>query len=238
VFVIMTDLTDKDEQSLRAAEYALGLLTPAETDAFEQQLAVDPELRSAYALWAEDFAATTDGVAPANPPAGLRRRIEAEIFPEPAATSAGKPSLLQRLGLLPAMLTGLVAALAVLVVVDFGVLGPKPPSGTYGAEIAAGDRSLVVTATYDPDAAVLRINRVAGQGRDGRVLELWLIAGGKPPVSLGVMPDSATAALPIPETLVAALKDGVLAISDEPPGGSPTGQPTGDVLATGPVTLL
>jgi anti-sigma-K factor RskA len=65
---------------------------------------------------------------------------------------------------------------------------------------------------------------------------LWLIAGGNAPVSLGVLPDSGIVALAFPVDLKDQLRGATLAISDEPDGGSPTGQPTGAVLATGVVS--
>ena len=43
---------------------------------------------------------------------------------------------------------------------------------------------------------------------------------------------------PALSALRAALEGAVLAISDEPTGGSPTGAPTGDVLALGEITPL
>jgi anti-sigma-K factor RskA len=64
--------------------------------------------------------------------------------------------------------------------------------------------------------------------------ELWGIAGGAAPRPLGLLPpdpDRTTtlrlAQLPAP--------GGVLAVSLEPPGGSPTGAPTGPVLYQGKV---
>jgi len=39
----------------------------------------------------------------------------------------------------------------------------------------------------------------------------------------------------VPDDLRRRVAGAVLAISDEPEGGSPTGAPTGDVLAVGPV---
>ena len=75
----------------------------------------------------------------------------------------------------------------------------------------------------------------SGGARPGRALELWLIEGDDPPVSLGVLPDTEATVLQVDAAVAAALPGGVLAVSDEPPGGSPTGQPTGDVLATGQV---
>jgi anti-sigma-K factor RskA len=102
------------------------------------------------------------------------------------------------------------------------------------AEIAAEDRSLVYSAQFDPARDRLEITRLSGASPQGRVHELWLIAEGAPaPVSLGVLPDDGRATLVLPETLAAAMTGGTLAVSDEPPGGSPTGQPTGAVLALG-----
>lgn len=229
----MTENGDREDDSALSAEYALGLLTPVEARAFEARMAVDPELRVQYALWAEDFASLADAIAPVEPPKSVLERLTTTLFPEE------KQSWLQKLGLIPAILGGLAAALIVLVVTNQGLLiGPGATGPVYTAEIAAEDQSLLVLATYDPAEAVLRIDRTAGAAREGRTLQLWLIAGDNTPVSLGVLAEGEVSTVPIPETLLAALEGGVLAISDEPQGGSPTGQPTGDVLAVGPVVTL
>jgi len=229
----MTEDSDKEDDIAFSAEYALGLLTPVEARAFEARMAVDPELRVQYALWAEDFASITDDITPVDPPKAVYDALTTRLFPEE------KQSWLQKLGLIPAILGGLVAALILLVATNQGLLnGPGVTGPVYSAEIAAEDQSLLVLATYVPAEAVLRIERTAGAAREGRALQLWLIAGENPPVSLGVLAEGEVSAVPIPETLLAALEGGVLAISDEPPGGSPTGLPTGDVLAVGPVVTL
>ena len=117
---------------------------------------------------------------------------------------------------------------------------PRGPQGSgdpaYVAEVAAEDGSLVIAAAYDAEAGALFVDRRAGGPREGRALEMWLIAGEAAPVSLGVLPGDAQTALAIPEALRPQLEGGVLAISDEPPGGSPTGAPTGDELAVGEIT--
>jgi anti-sigma-K factor RskA len=63
-----------------------------------------------------------------------------------------------------------------------------------------------------------------------RVLELWAAAGKNPPRSLGLI--SASGATVVRR---ASLPQGTdhLAVSLEPPGGSPTGAPTGPVLYVG-----
>jgi len=66
-----------------------------------------------------------------------------------------------------------------------------------------------------------------------RSLELWVLDESGTPHSLGVMPESGEAQLPMPKG-VPMPKSPTLAISDEPKGGSPTGLPTGPVLTAGP----
>ncbi|MEE4208901.1 MAG: anti-sigma factor, partial [Parvularcula sp.] len=69
--------------------------------------------------------------------------------------------------------------------------------------------------------------------------QLWLIEEGRDPVSLGLLPDGDVVEVALNEELTAALSSGVtIAVSLEPSGGSPTGVPTGPVLATGALTAL
>jgi anti-sigma-K factor RskA len=134
-----------------------------------------------------------------------------------------------------------VAALAlgaaVLLLVPVPVVGPDSAAPELRADIAAADDTLVIDAAYDAESAALTVTRQQGEAAPGRVLELWLIAGDAAPVSLGVLPEAASARLDVPDPVRDAVAPGaVLAVSDEPPGGSPTGQPTGAVLATGEIT--
>ena len=235
----MTDEIEREDEQVLTAEYILGLLTPAESDAYEEVLAVDPALRDEYAFWADRIVALTDDIAPVTPPARLLSQIKATIFhePVPSRAAAGR-SWLARLGLLPAIAGGLAAAAVVLwlvtTVVPPGDVAPGAVP-TYVAQIAAADESLVVQASYDPAAQALTLDRSVGTARPGRALELWLIAGDNPPVSLGVLPEDQQAVIPVSAAIADSLQGGTLAISDEPPGGSTTGAPTGDVLAVGQV---
>ena len=70
------------------------------------------------------------------------------------------------------------------------------------------------------------------------MLELWAILPDQAPVSLGVLPDSETTRILVPAELRSQAAQITLAISDEPVGGSPTGAPTGDVLAAGAMSEL
>ncbi len=224
---------DEDADRILAGEYALGLLPVDEASEFEARMAREPDLRALYAGWAEGFAGLTDGIPEVAPPAALKARIDADLFA--ASPSVRRPFAGWR-GLGWLVGGAVAAAVAVLLVVNAGLLTGEPELPGYTASIAAEDGSLMLAASYDADGGLLYIERLAGTAPTGRALELWLIAGGNEPVSLGILPDSGTARLNVAEELRAQINGGLLAVSDEPPGGSPTGAPTGTVLASGKIT--
>jgi len=224
-----------DDDDLLAAEYSLGLLDADQVRAFETRLAADPALRDRLAGWERQFAQLADTVEPVPPPAALRRGIEARLF--------GKPvPLWRRLGVGPALLAATVAAVVVIAGLRLGWQA-MPPAAPFVAELAATG-----AAGASVDTPVARIALDPGQGRltvrltglappPGRAHELWLIEEGGVPVSLGLLRPGAAVTLPLPPALRGAVAPGtLLAISDEPEGGSPTGRPTGAVLAAGPIT--
>ena len=132
-----------------------------------------------------------------------------------------------------------LAAGTYLVVTNLDLMRSEPVGPGLRAEIAAEDGSLVVQVAYDPaDPDALQISRPSGAAAPGRALELWLIAGEAAPVSLGVLPEDRDGRVAVPEALRPLLAQAVLAVSDEPEGGSPTKAPTGAVLGAGPVTTL
>jgi anti-sigma-K factor RskA len=74
---------------------------------------------------------------------------------------------------------------------------------------------------------------------DKRSMELWLIPQGGQPHSLGLIAPGQPVRINIPKEMIEQVGTGAtLAVSLEPPGGSPTGKPTGEVIAAGPLTRL
>ncbi len=65
----------------------------------------------------------------------------------------------------------------------------------------------------------------------GHALELWRVPQEGPPQSLGLI----KLARPFTTTKAAFKLSDTLAVSVEPPGGSPTGAPTGQIFLTGPL---
>lgn len=226
----MTRWTEEEEDDHAiAAEYVLGLLTPEEERAFEARMELDPPFRALVAVWTEDIAALAAAIPEEAPPARVEAALRRRLFPEE------EQGWLRRLGVLPALLGGLVAALIVLWTTDLGLLRPQT-GPTWEASVAAEDGSLVIAAHFDPRTGQLRLHRQAGAATPGRSQELWLIAGEAAPVSLGVLPDAQESVLTVAEGLRGAMAGGLLAVTDEPLGGSPSGAPTGPAIAAGPLT--
>lgn len=74
---------------------------------------------------------------------------------------------------------------------------------------------------------------------DQKSFELWVLPADKSaPISLGLLPENGTQQLHIKQALLALMTSGGLAVSLEPKGGSPTGQPTGAVLYQGKLASI
>jgi anti-sigma-K factor RskA len=223
---------DEDDRVL-AAEYALGLLTDEERAAFEARLDADPALRAEVIAWDEHFAsAILDDVDPVEPSPQVAKRLQTLLF------KPQKESFWQQIW--PYGLGGVAAALVLWLTISTGVITPDGPvlQPDLVAELAPtpdGD-GLMIRASVDTSLGAVEVVRAAGQPPEGRVFELWLIAGDAAPVSLGLLDAGESTVIDLPQEVLALLPGALLAISDEPPGGSPTGAPTGAVRAAGPLT--
>lgn len=224
---------EDDDGRVLAAEYALGLLPDAERSNFEARLAEDRDLQAEVVAWEEHFATIlyedVDEVAPSPQ---LRKRLETVLF------KPNEPSFWKQIW--PYGLGGVAAALVLWLAVNTGVvtLDEDALNADLVAELAPtpdGD-GLVVNASLDTTLGAVQVVRAAGEPPAGRVFELWLIAGDAAPVSLGLLSAERSTIIDLPEEVLAQLSGALLAISDEPPGGSPTGAPTGAVRAAGPLT--
>lgn len=229
-----TTLTPGRDDMVLAAEYVLTLLSPQEAAAFEERLIREPVLRALVAAWADDFVAMTDGIEEASVPPRVWKAIHQRLWPAAAPQTAR--GFWSRLGMGELMAGAAVAAMFAFLVYQSDLL-PTEFQPDYIAEIGEPDAPVQFAAAFDLASGELRINRQGQEAAQGRSYELWLIAGNDAPVSVMVWPgDSTEQAVVLPASLAGVMAGATLAISDEPLGGSPTGQPTGAVLAAGQVT--
>ena len=134
-----------------------------------------------------------------------------------------------------ALASGALAAACIAALVYLGTLSPAPP---LVAAIDGGGHHHFV-ATIDTGRGTIAVVPAAFAAVPAKVPELWLIPPGGKPHPLGLLQADRTVTIVIPRNLIPhTTRNAVLAVSLEPPGGSPTGQPTGPVIATGKLTTL
>lgn len=225
-----------DEQRALAGEYVLGTLSAAERDEAERLLRSDRAFAAEVAMWRRRLDPLDAGLAPAAPPPELWSRIEARMGGGVADAPGGVVVELRRkVGIWRTATIAVTALAAALTLALF--LGPQlqtPAGEQYVAVLdsAAGPTSIVVgvnTAT-----GVVTAYSVAATAPADRSLELWYIGDGQQPRSLGVLDEVgariAVATADIPDF---SLSGALFAVTDEPRGGSPTGDPTGPVVLAG-----
>ena len=215
-----------------AGEYVLRVLPDAAHRAAAARAAADPAFAAEVRLWEDNLVSLTDDIMPVVPSAASKAELMNLLFGADA-----KAGFFGRLGVWKGLSGALAAAVAALAIVAFVPdLGPQAPR--YVSEIAAENDNLRILAVYDAGSSELQITRTAGQAIDGRSLQLWCIVEGKEPWSVGVLATDARETLSLPVGWIEGAPGWSLAISDEPLGGSTTGQPSGDILASTPMTRL
>lgn len=121
--------------------------------------------------------------------------------------------------------------LAVVLLTDLGVdQGTQGP--LYTGEIVSETGDFRVVAVVDKSTDEIVLSRTAGAAPEGRILQVWAHGEGAPAESVGLWPAGDTIRLPMPETIASVEGVLTLGVSEEPPGGSLTGSPSGRVFGT------
>ncbi|MCB1386093.1 MAG: anti-sigma factor [Nitratireductor sp.] len=317
----------KQDIDRMAAEYAIGVLEPADRLRFEALMAQDPQARAALVQWQNRLSGLDDAYVPVAPPAVVKKRLDERLFAAtstPASDAAGGWNALA----LWRAFGSLATVAAVVLAIFAGHLSGEMKRGgdaltaarqeadqarndlaayrtdleTYENELAqradrlagleaelasmrdqlgtangdlAGLRQVLASreaeladaraeltaaleragpvlvvslqsrdsdyrflAVHEQGSGEVRLTRVAGDLAADRDFELWLVEPQKEAVSLGVIPAGKTAVALSPDHVRVLEGGGLLAVSIEQKGGSPTGVAQGPVVAVGvPETL-
>jgi len=212
----------ENNDDLLAAEYVMGLLERPDWQAAHQRAAVDGAFAARVRAWEAHLSPMNDNYGTEPLPADGWAKVAARIAP-----TAPKPS---RRRWWAGLATGTATVAALVVALAFFPVNRPAPLTGLQAELTTPDAALVVRARFDPTAGqvVLALNGPdAGAGLD---YELWVIDGDTAPRALGVLKGPMS-------TITADLRAGqTLAITLEPAGGSPTGAPTGPLVAAADLT--
>lgn len=234
---------DHDREDLRHAEYALGVLDADARATVEREVFEDMNAAREVAWWQNQFAPLAEDVAAATPPdyvwarildaLGLKASINSSREREP--TSFWNNLALWRWFGIGAS-TIAAACIIVLLVQPRAPVAPSTAQARYLVATIAQNNG-VPGWTVTMDAAHSRAVVVPAAPNaiaSGRVPELWLIPPGGKPIAVGVFArDKATSIALSPQLAAQWNAKALLAVSIEPPGGSPTGQPTGPVVGKG-----
>jgi anti-sigma-K factor RskA len=196
----------------------LGTLAGAARRRFERWRGAEPFVERRVRAWEERLAGLAFQLEPVTPSPGTWTSIERRIGPAPQSRWRA-----------------LAAAVATVAVLGLGwflwqelrvaepqaqaIIASKAGEALWRIELADDGGHVEVTAI-----GVISVP-------DQRSLELWALPTEAAPVSLGLMPASGRVRLALDERQRMAIGLAAnVAVSEEPPGGSPTGAPTGSVL--------
>lgn len=220
----------RDDKLADAGEYVIGTLEGAERAAFEKRMAGDSELAEMVSRLQRHMQALDDTAMPKTLAPQLWPQIEARLGgqdPSSVTTPSGRPprpwmaiaaSVLVAAGLgfaAGSLLQARPEPLVIAVLIEEGSTGP-------GAIVEAfADNSIRVVPLEAFDVP------------EGRILQVWTLPNAElGPVSLGTFDDPQSIRLTgaqLPQPRPGQLYE----ITLEPAPGSPTGRPTGPILAKG-----
>lgn len=235
-----------EELDNTAAEYLLGTLPADERARFTEEMRRDTRLRAEVQRLQARLAPLDDTATPEMPRPEVWQAIERQTIGGAAgaaaigsaATDAAATSNVVQLRRRVTRWRGatfvagaLAAALAVVVVIDRTTVQPAVESGgRYVAVVDTGGHEPALIAEVDTKTGIIRVRSVQAETPAGKSLELWHVPDGQAPKSLGLLKAGLNA-----QTVkdLAGPVNGIIAVSVEPEGGSPTGAPTGPVVYTG-----
>ena len=227
--------------NLRYAEYVLGVLDADTRAEVAHEVLVSGEAATAVALWQRRLMPLTDTIGNVTPAPYVWARIHDSLQLDAPARETPRKGLWNNLQLWHWLGIGASAvAVALLVVVSLPRPTPTPTvvnAGYMASTIQQDNGSTGWTATMDlQHARMVVVPATPVAFAQGRAPELWLIPAGGKPISVGMIARDKPTTLALDPALLAQLgPTAALAVSVEPVGGSPTGQPTGAVIAKGTI---
>lgn len=221
-----------DDPRLRArlaADYVSGALRGGARRRFEGLMAADFSLRREVQAWENEIYPLIYSAPPHAPPKRVWHTIKQQVRQERPARSKNwgwRGIYLWRL-----CSATLAAALIAVVVLPLEFGRPPAPQEVAVLQSHAGRTVAVIRMDASGAMYVNALENLTSMA-DGHALQLWALPAKGVPKSLGMLSPTGMTKLTLPRGTGSMAR---LAVSLEPPGGSPTGLPTGAVVMTGEV---
>ena len=257
----MSSVMPPEDMNELAGEYVLGTLPYAQRQQVEERLAIDAPLRAAVNRWQEQLLPLTKLAEPVQPSAQLWQRIESSLQAQSQGAAAvvknhqeaparpvtqpvrqpiknaPSPSWWSSISLWRGLAGTGFAAAAVLAVLLVTRLGPLPADGAPAQYVvvlvAPGGNApgWVVQASGAQQLSLIPVGQASVPPE--KALQFWTKADTwNAPVSLGLVKPGETIRVPL-DKLPPLQPNQLFELTLEPPGGSPTGKPTGPIQFIG-----
>ena len=224
---------DSRRDEVIAGDYVLGVLSAEDRRKVEARMATDRNFAAMVSRWQSNLASLDAAYEPVALPPHVYAAIERRIF-DAATDTRPSPGLWNSLALWRSLALASLAAVVVMAGAMAGLFSSAPSGQRLVADLAGQGNAVNLVARFDAASGRLSLTPAAASQAEEKSLELWLIKGDDPPISLGVLPQSGEGGILLAPGMHRQLTPGsTLAVSIEPLGGSPTGAPTGAVIAQG-----
>jgi anti-sigma-K factor RskA len=225
---------DRSRDEVLAGEYVLGVLSFKDRRVVEERMRRDRQFAAIVSRWETNLSTFNDDYDIVSPSHETFKQIEARLF------GVSEPSVSPSRGLWNSVvfwrsLTAIsLLVTTVALVLAFAAVSPLQTRAPLVAELLAPNGQVNLRASYEAESGRLRIIPVAAGKPEEKSLELWMVPATGRPKSLGVFQPGEGGELVIPANMRSTIGDGTtFAVSLEPFGGSPTGQVTGPIVASG-----
>ena len=228
-------MNEPEDSDLLAAEYILGTLDVAERVLAGSRIETDPSFARSVAFWQDRLAPLIETIPPVAPPDHLFDDLLVRLFGTQAPIDEVALARLKRhVRLWQGTTAGLSAiAAALLAWIGFGGVTSQRPD-RFTAVLQQDANAPAMVLDVDVKSRRLTVTSLAAATPAGKSYELWIInpAIGSPR-SLGLIPAKAATHELLTPYAPAVITDATYAVTVEPPGGSPTGQPSGTPILSG-----
>ena len=196
---------------------------------FQRLIASDSLVRTAVWRWEQHLNPLAASLPATAPRSEIWQKIQRRLgwlAPEPAVSRSVRPFWLS---------LATAASLLLAVVLLQPML--TAPVQTEVAIIQTAEAKALWLVSKQEQQLVLKATKAVTAAADNDY-QLWMLpADGQPPISLGLLPQQGESVVQWP-VAAQGIDIAALAVSFEPLGGSPTGQPTGPVLFTAEIITI
>lgn len=227
----------EDDHAL-AAEFVLGLVQGPVRAALQRRIGEDAAFARNVRFWEARLAPLAEQIPPVDVAPHVWTNIQAELA-SPEMGRSAVAVVVPRPGLWNSLafwrwfglgMSGLAAACLAMLLLSPGA---HPPSLVASLTMANGSSAFM--ATVDRAAGRVMLMPAADMPAPAeRQYQLWIVPPDGEPVSLGTISAARPVTIDMPSAVMPhAAPQSALVVSEEPMGGSPTGRPTGPVVARG-----